>query len=186
MLDHSFKNHFLIAMPNLADTHFHQSVTYICEHHEGGAMGIMINQPLKLTLGELFSQLDLTVTRKALKKQHLHYGGPVQKERGFVLHTGEKHWETTLDITEGICITGSRDILIDMAADQGPQQTLIALGYAGWEAGQLEAEIAANRWLTVAADQHIIFDTDYKDRWTSAAGKLGFDVALMPNTPGHA
>ncbi|MBX2808308.1 MAG: YqgE/AlgH family protein [Cellvibrionaceae bacterium] len=186
MLNPSFKNHFLIAMPGLSDTGFQQSVTYICEHHQGGAMGIIINQPLKLTVGELFSQLDLDVRQDALKSQHLYYGGPVQKERGFVLHTAGKRWEATLAVSEDMCITGSRDILVDMAADQGPQQALIALGYAGWEAGQLEAEIAANSWLTVAADEQIIFDTDHKDRWVRAAGKLGFDVTLMASTPGHA
>lgn len=173
-------------MPGLEDPGFQQAVTYICEHHEGGAMGLVINQPLTLTIEELFSQLSLDVKQESMRKQCLHYGGPVKKERGFVLHTSEKSWEGTLPITDDIAITGSRDILQDMASGEGPESLMMALGYAGWDSGQLEKEIAENSWLTVPADKDIIFEVDYKERWASAAAKLGVDVALISNTAGHA
>lgn len=181
----SFKNHFLIAMPGLPDPNFKQSVTYICEHHENGAMGLVINQPLSLNLRELFSHLDFNI-HDNVDESPLFYGGPVQKERGFVLHSGEKSWETTMRITEGINLTGSKDILEDMAKDEGPQDVMVALGYAGWDAGQLEAEIAANSWLTVPADQEILFEVDCDQRWTSAARKLGIDVNLLSSQSGHS
>ncbi len=172
-------------MPGLSDPNFQQSVTYICEHHENGAMGIIINQPLGVTMKELFSHLDLKVN-DATNEDPLFLGGPVQKERGFVLHSGDRIWESTMQIAEGIKLTGSKDILEDIAKDQGPDKVMIALGYAGWDAGQLEAEIAANSWLTVPADQQILFDLESDKRWTSAARKLGIDVNLMTNQPGHA
>lgn len=181
----SFKDHFLVAMPGLDDPNFHQSVTYICEHHEDGAMGIIINQPLKLTLKELFEHLDMNTQLE--NNEHLLFsGGPVHKERGFVLHSSERQWETTLPIGDGVSLTGSKDILEAIANNEGPEQYIIALGYAGWDAGQLEEEIAANSWLTVPADQQIIFETDYDKRWESAARKLGIDLHLIAQTPGHA
>lgn len=182
----SFKNHFLIAMPGLPDPHFQRTVTYICEHHENGAMGLIINQPVKLTQKELFTHLELDIVETQAQEGALFYGGPVQKERGFVLHSGEKHWENTLTIGDGISLTGSKDILEDMAIDQGPQHAIIALGYAGWDKGQLENEIGANSWLTVPADRQILFETDCDERWKSAAGKLGIDVNLIASQAGHA
>ena len=173
-------------MPGMTDPSFQQTVTYICEHHQGGAMGIVVNQPLSLTIGELFGQLDMDVKKESLKEQYLMYGGPVKKERGFVLHTGEKSWESTLPVGDGVFITGSRDILKDMADDVGPDNALMALGYAGWDSGQLESEIVSNSWLTVPADQEILFDLPHGERWSSAAAKLGVDVALMGSTAGHA
>lgn len=174
----SLKNQFLIAMPGLPDPNFQQSVTYICEHHENGAMGIVINQPVNLTMGELLSHLDLEVD-ESVEEQPLYYGGPVQKERGFLLHTPEKQWETTMNISEGISLTGSKDILEAIAQNQGPKKVIMALGYAGWDAGQLESELAANSWLTVPADPGILFDIESDKRWTSAAKKLGIDVNLV-------
>ncbi len=185
MTFNSFKNHFLVAMPGLPDPNFKQAVTYICEHHENGAMGLVINHPLKLTMKELFDHLEMNPV-DALEKEHLFYGGPVQKERGFVLHSSDKSWESTLPIAKGISLTGSKDILEDIAIDQGPECSIVALGYAGWDAGQLEAEIAANSWLTVPADRQILFDVDYSLRWASAAAKLGIDVNLIANQAGHA
>lgn len=169
----------------MPDPNFQRSVTYICEHHENGAMGIVINQPLGLNMRELLSHLDLDV-HDAVEESPLFYGGPVQKERGFVLHSGEKSWETTMSITEGINLTGSKDILEAIAKDQGPENVMVALGYAGWDAGQLEAEIATNSWLTVPADQQILFKTDCDKRWTSAARKLGIDVNLISSQSGRA
>ncbi|MEO0443142.1 MAG: YqgE/AlgH family protein [Pseudomonadota bacterium] len=185
MLFNSFKNHFLIAMPGLEDPNFQQAVTYICEHHQNGAMGIVVNHPLKLTMKELFGHLNMDV-HESIEEDPLMYGGPVKKERGFVLHTSDKQWENTLAIAEGISLTGSRDILADIAKDNGPQHAMIALGYSGWDAGQLEAEIAANTWLTVPADKQILFHTDYSQRWKSAARKLGIDLNLMTSQQGHA
>ena len=172
-------------MPGLADTNFQQTVTYICEHHENGAMGIVINQPMKLSLKELFGHLKME-THNSLAEDPLFYGGPVQKDLGFVLHSSDKCWQSTLPIAQGISLTGSKDILEDIALNLGPQKAMVALGYAGWSAGQLEDEIAANSWLTVPGDQQIIFDTAYDQRWTSAARKLGIDVNLIASVAGHA
>jgi putative transcriptional regulator len=181
----SFKNHFLVAMPGLPDPNFQQAVTYICEHHENGAMGLVINQPIKLSLKELFGHLEYDV-HEDVEEGPLYYGGPVQKERGFVLHSADKSWETTLNIAEGISLTGSKDILEDIAKFQGPEHAIIALGYAGWDAGQLESEIVANSWLTVPADKQIIFETECSERWASAAGKLGIDVNMLSQESGRA
>lgn len=182
----SFKDHFLIAMPGLADTNFQQAVTYICEHHQNGAMGIVINQPVSLTLKELFTHLNLYIHEALDETATLFYGGPVQKERGFVLHSSDKRWENTMTIGNGISLTGSKDILKDIACDKGPEHAIVALGYAGWDAGQLEAEIGANSWLTVPADKQVIFETEYDQRWSSAARKLGIDVNLIASQAGHA
>lgn len=184
MHNHSLKNHFLIAMPGLTDPRFSQSVTYICEHNDGGAMGIMINQPANLSYNELFEQLQLNDDYN--DDSPLLMGGPVQKERGFVLHSPEKQWTSTLSVSDDIALTGSKDILDDIANHKGPENVLIALGYAGWDAGQLEEEIVQNSWLTVPAEKHIIFDTPLDKRWTSAAKQLGIDVSLMSSQAGHA
>ena len=182
--DHSLKNHFLIAMPGLADPRFSQSVTYICEHNEGGAMGIVINQPASMSYKELFDQLQLNDNYD--DSSPLLKGGPVQKERGFVLHSSEKQWTSTLNVSEEISLTGSKDILEDIANHQGPQDVLIAIGYAGWNAGQLEEEVVQNSWLTVPAEKQILFNTPIDKRWTSAAQQLGIDLNLLSSQAGHA
>lgn len=171
-------------MPGLADPRFAQSVTYICEHNEGGAMGIVINQPATLSYKELFEQLQLNDDYHDASP--LLMGGPVQKERGFVLHSPEKQWTSTLSVSDEVALTGSKDILDDIANHKGPESALIALGYAGWDAGQLEEEIVQNSWLTVPAEKHIIFDTPLEKRWTSAAEQLGIDLNLMSPHAGHA
>lgn len=182
-----FKNHFLVAMPGLEDPSFQQTVTFICEHHQGGAMGIVINQPITITVGELFGQLELDIMHLPIAKQPLYYGGPVQKERGFVLHSPSlKQWDSTIAVSEEVFITGSSDIFRDMAADQGPEHSVIALGYAGWDSGQLENEVADNRWLIVPGDAEILFETAHQERWLAAAKKLGVDLNLMGGQSGHA
>lgn len=181
----SLCNHFLIAMPSMQDSSFAHSVTYICEHSSEGAMGIVINNPMPMTLHEIFAQMDLTVS-KDQGHQPIVAGGPVQQERGFVLHTSDTEWHSTLKVSPGISLTASRDIIAALAEGQGPKECLVALGYAGWEEGQLEAEIAANSWLTVPASKHIIFDTPFELRWTAAALALGIDVNLISNVAGHA
>jgi len=181
----SLCNHFLIAMPSMQDTSFAHSVTYICEHSSEGAMGIVINNPMPMTLHEIFAQMDLTVSPNQ-GHQPVVAGGPVQQERGFVLHTGDAEWHSTLKVSPDISLTASRDIITAIAEGKGPKEYLVALGYAGWGEGQLEAEIAANSWLTVPASKHIIFDTPFEQRWTSAAQALGIDVNLISNIAGHA
>lgn len=182
---HGFRGQFLIAMPSLRDPVFAQTITYVCEHTPAGAMGIIINHPLNLKLSELFHQLGLREDGK-LSETAVLSGGPVQFERGFVLHTSEQQWETTLEITPEISLTASRDIIEAIAEDRGPEKALVALGYAGWGAGQLEAEIAANSWLTVPADNHIIFDTPVEQRWAAASRHLGIDLNLISSVAGHA
>lgn len=177
-------NYFLIAMPALEASHFHQSVTYICEHNANGAIGLVVNHPLNITLGELFAQMNIACDA-AVGRTPLFTGGPVQAERGFLLHSREKSWESTFAVSDDIGITASRDILEDIAHNRGPAEFLVTLGYAGWGAGQLEHEMSVNSWLTVAADKRIIFDTPSERRWTAAALLLGVDMHLIASHAGH-
>ena len=181
----SLCDHFLIAMPSMHDTSFAQSVTYICEHNERGAMGIVINNPMPMTLHEIFAQMHLSANTEQGGKT-IYSGGPVQAERGFVLHSSNTKWHSTIKVSDDISLTASSDIISALAQGVGPTPCLIALGYAGWGAGQLEEEIAANSWLTVPADKNIIFNTPTEQRWTVAALALGINVSLISNTAGHA
>lgn len=181
----SLRDHFLIAMPGLNDSSFAHTVTYICEHSDKGAMGVVINTATPMLLKEIFTQMSLDDLSDQ-GDQIVMSGGPVQPERGFVLHSNEAKWQSTLEISPDISLTASRDIITALAAGHGPKQCLIALGYAGWGEGQLEAEIAANSWLTVPADKDIIFNTPFEERWTLAAQALGIDVNLISSTAGHA
>ena len=173
-------------MPCLNDSAFGRTVTYICEHSDKGAMGIVINHPLHLKLDEVFDHLNIEdITAK--HPEYILAGGPVQTERGFVLHDNqEQHWEATQAISKDISLTTSQDILADMAHDKGPERSLVALGYAGWEAGQLEAEIAENAWLTAPASSDIIFNTPPENRASAAAASIGIDLALISPDAGHA
>ncbi|HFE49116.1 MAG TPA: YqgE/AlgH family protein [Chromatiaceae bacterium] len=179
-------NHFLIAMPSLADPNFSRTVTYICEHTEEGAMGIVINRMTDLQLADILEQMDIEDIRPEAAEIPIYNGGPVQGERGFVLHTGEKRWDSTLPIADGISITTSRDILEAMAHGEGPSEFMLALGYAGWMASQLEAELADNAWLSGPADKQILFSTPSTDRWQAAASLLGVDMNLLSGSVGHA
>lgn len=182
----SLRNHFLLAMPSLTDGIFSQSITYICEHGESGAMGIVINQPLELSVGEVFEHLDIS-TERDFSDIPVMAGGPVQIDHGFVLHRRCDHrWEASLSITEEITLTTSRDILRAIARGTGPSEHVIALGYAGWTAGQLEFELAENSWLTLPADGDIIFSTPHGQRLGSAAAMLGIDMNLISAEAGHA
>lgn len=182
----SLKDHFLIAMPALAEGIFAHSVTYLCEHNEHGAMGIIINLPLDLQLREILDQLEIDVVRHDLDEPVMA-GGPVQTDRGFVLHRGgEKQWETTIAISPDISLTTSRDILDAFARNEGPSAALVALGYAGWSAGQLEEELADNAWLTAPAASGILFDTPIEQRFGAAVATLGIDMAMMAPGAGHA
>jgi putative transcriptional regulator len=179
-------NHFLIAMPQLADPNFFHTVTYICEHNKDGAMGIVINRPLDIELGEILGQMDLTTNNPTTSHQHIFLGGPVQQERGFVLHKPTGGWDSTMAITDEISITTSRDILSAIAQGQGPAEYLIALGYAGWGEGQLEREIVENAWLSGPASLPVLFDTPFEERWKAAAALLGVDLNLLSGDAGHA
>lgn len=173
-------------MPGLEDTNFSQTVTYLCEHNEHGAMGIIINRPSELQLADILEQLEIAVTHHPLPPQPIYIGGPVQTDRGFILHSSESEWDSTLSITAEISVTTSRDILEAIAEGKGPNQTLIALGYAGWGSGQLEQEVSANAWLNSPAPIDVIFDTASEDRWAAAANVLGIDLNLLTGAPGHA
>jgi len=181
----SLRDHFLIAMPSLNDSIFGRTITYICDHSEEGSMGIVINQALDINLAEVFRQLDSTdLSQHGLDP--VLCGGPVQAERGFVLHSPECQFESTMLASEHIALSASRDVLDAIAAGQGPKKHLVALGYAGWSAGQLEEEIADNAWLIVEADSRILFDTPLEQRWNAAARHMGFDLNLISSTAGHA
>ncbi len=179
-------NQFLIAMPSLTDPNFYRSVTYMCEHNAEGAMGIVINQPLELTFGDVLQEMSLETADDELRKQAIYLGGPVQPDRGFVIHSPLGSWDSTLRVTADIGVTASRDIIAAIAAKQGPQRSLIALGYASWGAGQLERELSENTWLTGPADSEIIFDMPVARRWRAAASLVGVDLATISTDIGHA
>jgi len=179
-------NQFLIAMPELEDPNFAQTVTYICEHNNDGAMGLVINHPVDMQLKEVLEHLDLQVNDAMVAELPVYFGGPVQPDRGFVLHEPLGDWEATLQVTDNIGITASRDILAAIVEGRGPERKLIALGYAGWGAGQLEREISANAWLNGPAERDIVFDVPAEQRWRSAAASLGVDLSLLSGDAGHA
>ncbi len=179
-------NQFLIAMPAMDDPNFAQTVTLVCEHSERGALGIVINRTLPMTLGEVFEQLSLDSTRSRVNDQPVLRGGPVQTERGFVLHSPAGKYESSLPFSDRMHLTTSRDILDALAAGEGPDSAVIALGYAGWEAGQLEDEMARNAWLTVDADERVLFGTPIEQRWSAAARLLGIELVSLSSDAGHA
>lgn len=182
----SLRDYFLLAMPQLADGNFSEALIYVCDHSRDGAMGLVINRPMDVPLGTVFEQLQIS-SSAALNNQPLLCGGPVSAERGFVLHTGSaQHWESTMAVSPKVSLTTSRDIIADMAAGNGPSNTLVVLGYAGWEAGQLEQEIADNAWLTVPADSDIIFHTPFAERNQAAAASIGVNLQNLSHTCGRA
>jgi len=179
-------NHFLIAMPALEDPNFFHSVTYICEHNDQGAMGLVINQPLDIALSEVLTHMSIEISDNDMNFTPVYLGGPVQPERGFVLHEPLGHWDSMLEITDSVGITTSRDILQAINDGKGPGRSLVALGYAGWAAGQLEQELVDNTWLTCPAETAIIFDTPTEKRWAAAAASLGIDINTLSDNCGHA
>ena len=184
--DGSLTNQLLIAMPGMADPNFSTTVTLVCEHNDDGALGIVINRPTTLKLGGLFEQLSVEDADTDAVDDPVMAGGPVGIERGFVLHGPEHRYESTLEVSDKICLTLSRDIIDAMATGTGPERTLVALGYAGGGAGQLEEEMLANSWLHVPATPEIVFETPFAERWNSAARTLGIDISAMPTDAGHA
>jgi putative transcriptional regulator len=182
----SLANQLLIAMPGMPDPNFSTTVTLICEHNSDGALGIVINRPLDLNLGGLFAQLDVENSDPAASQDPILLGGPVAPEHGFVLHNPIGMFENSLAVSGDVQLTLSRDVLDAMAAGKGPDKTLVALGYAGWGAGQLEDEMLANSWLSVPATPEIVFDTPFGERWMSAAQSIGVDISKISPDAGHA
>ncbi len=182
----NLENHFLIAMPNLSDPNFHRTVTYICEHNKDGAIGIIINRPMGMQLAEVFTQMDIQVTREDVGKMNLLYGGPIQPERGFVIHRPIGQWRSSLKTSASLAVTTSQDILEAFAKGEGPKDAIIALGYAGWGPKQLEAELIENVWLSISASEEILFDVPFDQRWEAAAKEIGIDIHTLSNEIGHA
>jgi len=185
-------NQFLIAMPGMADDTFAGTVIYLCEHTERGALGLVINKPIDIKLKNLFEKVELRMPVETLAEQPVFFGGPVQTERGFVLHDklGEgddaSPYSSTISVPGGLAMTTSKDVLEAMSEGAGPKRVLITLGCSGWQAGQLEEEIGRNGWLTVDADPAVIFDTPIAQRYDRAVGLLGFDPRMLSQEAGHA
>lgn len=186
MPDFNLTHHFLIAMPAMQEGVFAGTLTYICEHNENGALGIVVNRPISLTLGEMFDQINIVLDQPEFAKMPVHFGGPVQTERGFVLHDMPGNWESTLRINDKMALTTSKDILEAIGEGRGPRNVIVTLGYAGWDQGQLEHEITENTWLTVPASEHILFELPPEERLAAAMSLLGVDYASLVEDAGHA
>jgi putative transcriptional regulator len=182
----SLTNQLLVAMPGLDDPHFARTVTLICEHGARGALGIVLNKPLSMRLAEVLEQMKLAPENPGVGEQIVLRGGPVHQDRGFVLHRPGGSWESTHRISDQIQVTTSRDVLAAMARGQGPEDAFIALGYAQWEEGQLEQELRDNSWLTLPANEAVLFNLPYEDRWLAAWRSLGVDVNQVIPRAGHA
>lgn len=180
------RNHFLLAMPTLDDANFARTVTFICEHNQDGAMGIIINRPLDITLDKVLQHMKAKSCAKEVGAMPVFLGGPIQQDRGFILHRPIGQWEITLAVGDEFGITTSCDILDAISHGQGPEQILIALGYAGWGPNQLEQEIAGNAWLSTPANGKIVFDTPCEQRWEAAAALGGVDLSRLSGQVGHA
>jgi putative transcriptional regulator len=178
-------HHFLIAMPGMADPNFSRTLTYICEHNAEGALGLVVNRPIDMTVSSLFKQLNLSLGGEA-GAAPVYFGGPVQTDRGFVLHQPKGDWNATLRVSEEVALTTSKDILEAVSDGKGPGRMLVTLGYSGWAAGQLENELRHNAWLTVPAQDAILFDLPAEQRLTAAMGLLGINYASLSDAAGHA
>lgn len=181
-----FDQQLLIAMPGMQDPNFDHGVTLMCQHNKEGALGITINRHSDLTLMDVLAQLDIKCNDERIANQPVLHGGPVQQERGFVIHSGDRTWDATTEVAPDIMVTTSRDILEAIAANRGPEKYIVALGYAGWSPGQLEEELKSNAWLNTAADTAIVFDSPIDDRWACAVASLGIDAATLQPVGGHA
>lgn len=186
----SLANHFLIAMPAMVDPNFSRTLTYICEHNADGAIGIIVNRPMDMNLAGLFERVSIPLEDEQAEARFaslpVYFGGPVQTDRGFVLHRPAGLWQSSLGINDEIALTSSRDILQAMGSTGAPSEVLVSLGYAGWTAGQLEWELAQNSWLTVEADVDIIFNVPPEERLPAAMQLLGVDFANLSEVAGHA
>jgi putative transcriptional regulator len=179
-------HHFLIAMPNMVDPFFARTLTYVCEHNDQGALGLVVNKPIDMTLASLFERIDIELKDVSLSHIPVYFGGPVQTDRGFVLHAPVGQWSSTLQVRQRLGLTTSRDILEAVASHDGPAKMMVTLGYAGWAAGQLEHELKQNAWLTVEANDQIIFDLPAEERLPAAMQLLGISYASLSDEAGHA
>ncbi|MRV74532.1 YqgE/AlgH family protein [Duganella sp. FT92W] len=182
-------NHFLIAMPSMQDPVFGGTVVYVCEHNDNGVLGVVINKPTDMTMETLFERVDLELSTdvpRSVVDEPIMFGGPVQDDRGFVLHTPGSRYSSSLTVTEEVAFTTSIDVLEAVARGTGPSRMLVSIGYAGWSPGQLEDEISRNGWLTVGADTRILFDVPVEERYMAAMKLLGFDPLMLASEAGHA
>ncbi len=178
--------HLLLAMPNMVDSNFEGTVTYVCEHSEKGALGVVINRKTDITLEDLFEQIEIKISPETIVDRSVHYGGPVSTEHGFVLHRPHGVWSSSISVGDDLALTTSKDILEAVASGSGPEDWLLTLGYAGWGAGQLEQEIAQNAWLTVPASADLIFETPSELLFDAAMGQLGVSKFALSSVAGHA
>ncbi len=178
-------NQFIVAMPGLVDPNFFHTVTFLCQHNDEGALGIVINRPIQMKLGEIFMQMNIPVTSFSASEMTVFAGGPVQQEHGFVLHTKEGKWDVSMPISDTVSLTTSRDIIEAIALDEGPKHYLVALGYSGWSEGQLEQEILANTWLNTPFNKSVLFDTPIDKRWREAAEQIGININQLTTQAGH-
>jgi putative transcriptional regulator len=179
-------NHFLLSMPTLEDPNFQRTLTYVCDHSEDGAMGLVVNRPLAITVAEILCHLEIESVDGAVANEPVYQGGPVETERGFVLHSPVGDWQGSLALTEDLAVTTSRDVLEALARGDGPTHALVTLGYSGWASGQLEAELAQNAWLTCPARHEILFDVPPERRLEAAAADIGIDLERLSSGAGHA
>ena len=181
------ENQFLIAMPQQADSYFANTVTYLWRHNTEGALGIVINKPLRACIADIFDELDIecAVSKAEFRKQHVLAGGPVQRDKGFIIHDAVRQWESSIRVTEELAVCTSKTILRDIAAGSGPDNYLVALGCAGWAAGQLEHELSNNVWLTAPANSRLLFSTDYAHKADAAAAILGIELQQLSPEAGH-
>jgi putative transcriptional regulator len=186
MGDSTFTNHLLIAMPTLDDPNFAQAVTLVCEHTDKGALGIVLNKPLPMKLSDVLTQMQLEPSNTEIAAKPVLRGGPVHTDRGFVLHRPGGEWDHTHKVSDSVQVTTSRDILAAMARGDAPSDAFIALGYAGWDSGQLEREMADNAWLSMPVDARVVFELPFEERWLAAWRLLGIDVDKLSPDSGHA
>ena len=179
-------HHFLIAMPGMVDPNFAHTLTFVCEHSPEGALGVVVNRPIDMTLAALFEQIDVPQPSPSLINSPVMFGGPVQVDRGFVLHRPLGNWQSTLAVSDDIGLTTSKDVLEAVGRGEGPKDVFVSLGYAGWSAGQLEQELAQNAWLTVEADAHLVFELPADRRLPAAMQLLGIDFSRLSEDVGHA
>lgn len=179
-------NQFLIAMPSMGDPNFAQTVALICEHGPRGALGLILNKPLKMHMSDIFEQLEIKIAAGPLSERQVLRGGPMQMDRGFVVHRAGGDWDSTLKVSDAIHVTTSRDILAAMARGEGPTEAVVALGYAGWDGGQLEDEIRSNAWLNAPVDSQLIFDLPFESRWEAAGRLIGVELSRISPISGNA
>jgi len=186
MKETNYAGQFLIAMPQMPENFFSDALIYICEHNKEGITGLMVNKQTDLILQDIFMQMDLSAKQSKITQQVILLGGPIQNDRGFVLHADNSQWDATLTVNKQASLTSSNDILVALAKGQGPKKSLLALGYCGWEAGQLEQELLRDDWLVVPADNDILFTLHWQKRREAAAKKMGIDLNLFNLPAGHA